>query len=631
MPILVREPVDVEHDVHFEVKYIDALVDKYGKNGRKKRSNWRADTLFIVNKFDKQIARSPASNLIEYMNYCCSYGQTVLTMMNATNRNTANMGQNELNQFVLKVEKMEQEKWDETLKGLSDDVDLNELENLKNKICGIPKMREIIVTKMCDIVTRILPQIERQLDEAEKSKEAELRQIRKQMELSDPAKLKTKCINFGNKFMENLRHFYSGRLVPKIDPIKKKSWSEEIQDFHTVTSFSNWRYEISPSKLQSLLAEFKDRPEPSKLSEKLKMKLIATIAINRIIDAWKAMVSFMSFPKYKDEDILNICGAFDCTTQSNLWNSIRNVTLDAVSHLVDAASFLSEIMRYKLKENADIIFEYTLNQQFGSTTADDKHINLLQQILDDYKACIDNIVNDFVEVAGPFPTRQAQILDQKFSSDVINIGQLIAKRSDGNSKPPQNPDDNDEKSLLNLDPKEYNKARFDVSFYEAIYGQKKEHQAPSGTGEDIELIRKISYIWFTMIKQVAIRDIAQKLNNLVMAPIKQHDDSLTNAIHCGVKGRHIMSLINRLVDQTGVDATELETLIKSRSTIPITKPINDLNNDELKEFCGIDRDKLKKLKEQRITELNKLKSWKEKQLKKIRLIKNGKFNQLEEP
>eukprot|EP01083_Nonionella_stella_P170182 578624_1 len=40
MPILVREPVDVEHDTHYEVNYIDNLVEKYG-HGRKKRISWR--------------------------------------------------------------------------------------------------------------------------------------------------------------------------------------------------------------------------------------------------------------------------------------------------------------------------------------------------------------------------------------------------------------------------------------------------------------------------------------------------------------------------------------------------------------------------------------------------------------
>eukprot|EP01083_Nonionella_stella_P234202 824514_1 len=73
MPILVREPVDVEHDTHHEVTYIDNLVEKYG-HGRKKRVDWRSDTLFVVNKFDKQINRSPASSLIEYMKYCSNYG-----------------------------------------------------------------------------------------------------------------------------------------------------------------------------------------------------------------------------------------------------------------------------------------------------------------------------------------------------------------------------------------------------------------------------------------------------------------------------------------------------------------------------------------------------------------------------
>ncbi len=48
----------------------------------------------------------------------------------------------------------------------------------------------------------------------------------------------------------------------------------------------------------------------------------------------------MSFPQYTDEDIVNITGAFDSARQPELWLSIRNIVLDATSHISDAAKYL---------------------------------------------------------------------------------------------------------------------------------------------------------------------------------------------------------------------------------------------------------------------------------------------------
>merc|ERR1712154_461676 len=114
----------------------------------------------------------------------------------------------------------------------------------------------------------------------------------------------------------------------------------------------------------------------------------------------------------------------------------------------------------------------------------------------------------------------------------------------------------------------YNMQKYDQLFYEAIYGQKLNHPISFGsTAYDIALIRHLSYTFWTNIKQVTSRDIQQKMTNLVMAPINQHDDRVGNAIQCGVDGRQVQKLVERLVEKTGVDVLALEQLIKNKSSI----------------------------------------------------------------
>eukprot|EP01083_Nonionella_stella_P071192 191097_1 len=150
IPILVTEPVDMEHDTNSEVKYIDHLVEQW--NGSNPRVRWMKDTLFVCNKFDKQINRSPASSLIEYMEYCCrnSSNQTVLVMMNPNSANTANMTFEQLNHFVVNAEAKEEEKWHNVLHEFEqlNDPNLFELKRLKNEICGISKMNHILAANM---------------------------------------------------------------------------------------------------------------------------------------------------------------------------------------------------------------------------------------------------------------------------------------------------------------------------------------------------------------------------------------------------------------------------------------------------------------------------------------------------
>ena len=189
-------------DTHHEVNYIDNLVARF--DGRRKRIGWRDDTLFVVNKFDKQINRSPASSLIEYMRYVSEYGKTVLTIMNAKGKNTANMSQTELNKFVLTVENDEEERWNQVMNEFynMDDENLDELRKVKEELAGISKMNGILSERMCEIVKTVLPKVEKQLALADLQKRQELSGIEKQIDMCDPQKLKGQCIQFNNKFLE---------------------------------------------------------------------------------------------------------------------------------------------------------------------------------------------------------------------------------------------------------------------------------------------------------------------------------------------------------------------------------------------------------------------------------------------
>eukprot|EP01084_Bolivina_argentea_P228732 386242_1 len=467
--------------------------------------------------------------------------------------------------------------------------------------------------------------------------------------MCDPQKLKGQCITFNNKFLQYLREFYNGALALKVDKKYKKSWSKEADDLkqylHSTGAAvaTHWQYEIQPAKLQALLHKLASKDKPNELLKLLRMDLIASAAVNRMIDAWICMVAYMAFPSYTEEDLVNISGGFDAVRQPELWMSIRNLVLDSVAHISDAVKFLGEMFRYKLKENADIIFEYTLLQEFGSTNLNDNAIiKLLQRTLRDYKAEVDCIVNEFIAVAQVVPNDQARILDKAYCEETINIGKLIYKllnpanrsrhraiqrprprpytSSNGQHVPPppgapgpptlvrpstnavRGSPRNNEESKSNAQYEEaYNLQKYDQLFYEAIHGQKLNHPITFGSiAYDIALIRHLSYTFWTNIKHITTRDIVQKVTNLVMAPINQHDDRMANAIQCGVDQRQVQRLMNQLVDKTGVDVLELEKLIKTKSSIKIPKAINDLDNAELEEIYGINRDMLIKIQKKNV-------------------------------
>ncbi len=130
-------------------------------------------------------------------------------------------------------------------------------------------------------------------------------------------------------------------------------------------------------------------------------------------------------------------------------NSIRNIVLHASTHLCDAIIFIGEMFRYKLKENADIIFELTLFEIFGTIkfNKNNQIIKLFQRSLRDYKKQIDEIIDKFLELAGNTPIDRTKILDKLLCEETINIGKLIYKMLN-----PKN------KSKFDEEPPKYNRA-----------------------------------------------------------------------------------------------------------------------------------------------------------------------------
>ena len=764
IPILVVEPNDKEHDKNEVINYISNLIENdIDCPDYKKRIDWKSSTLFIINKFDRQISRSPASNLIDYMNYICNvYGgkdrkdNTILTMFNPYNENTSTMNHKQLYEFVLGVKDLEEKKWNETLKQFKnlDDENLYQLIQMKNEKCGINKMNKILELKMCNIAKKCIPNLERQLEIGTKNKEIEISNIIKQIEMCNPLKLKTECIQFGTLFMKLLKEYYNGSLIPYIDPKNKKSWAKEVNDFHIFSHshsniIINWEQEIQPNKLIKLLSNPKisSKPKVSKLLTLLKMNLMGSSAINRIIDVWKCQVGYMLFPIYTNEDIINIAGGFDSCRQPPLWTSIRNVVLASVGRLANCVKHLAEMFRYKLKENADIIFEYTLVKKYGKLEnigENNAIIVLLQRTLRDYKKEIDNLINEFNQSTQVDP-KIASILDQELCEETVLIGKLIsksmqkskekeeekqaapiqhqqpqkpkpkkqqqqqpnddeiiphlynlgydhgdiqnalqsvsnpkdineiieyiAKNDNKNNKTPskkrrpintqkaeekkdisddesQKKEEQKQKQEEEIKPKmgyvisnndnnsydhnnNYNSSMYDNDFYESMNASDDNNFSllMNSTSYDVNLIKKLSCIFYQVIKQRIIRDVITKISNRIMRYITQ-DNRLEDAVHTGVDRRSIQTLLNKLVEKTGIDVAKLEKLIENESTIKIPRSINDLDNQELKQIYGIDRKRLEKIRDQKINDLKQYNLLKTKTLNKIYHIKNNQYDKI---
>eukprot|EP01084_Bolivina_argentea_P271958 462890_1 len=204
MPILVRIPMDIECGTPRQISYIDMLIDKYGQ-GQKKRIKWKQDTLFIVENFSRQINRSPASSLIEYMKYLCEYGQTVIIMNRIQRQNIYNMNRMEYYKYLLSLEHHEEKYWNAVFSEFNKikDNNINKLRDLKKQCCGINKMKQLLMNKIVNKINiENIENIKRYLDVFEVEKRNEISAMAKQISLSDHKKLKSKCIAFSNKFLK---------------------------------------------------------------------------------------------------------------------------------------------------------------------------------------------------------------------------------------------------------------------------------------------------------------------------------------------------------------------------------------------------------------------------------------------
>merc|ERR1712176_1717635 len=345
-------------------------------------------------------------------------------------------------------------------------------------------------------------------------------------------------------------------------------------------------------------------------------------SINRIRHIWAIMVSLMKLPTISCVDIMNSTGLFEASERLGTWTIARNIVLEACKHLSDAVFFLGDMIRYKLKEDADMIFDYTWEREFGNTDlSGNPIIKLYRRTLHDYKEEIDCIVDDFIAVASVVPEDQAEIIDQTYCDRTIRVGKLIDKLfqdADGkkgqntNAKPPSN-------LLVGVDKLYFRTIILDSckppipEAHGGLYGYATEDE-----------IKSLSLTFWTNIKQVTTRDIHQKFLNLVMVPVKQNDieSRLSNAIQCGVVERQVDKLIKQLVDKTNVDALELEKLVKNSNAM-IRKPINKLKRDELQQLYGVTREELEETQQKKEKELKKFIAMKKETLSAINTV-NGK-------
>jgi hypothetical protein len=702
IPILVMVPVEKQNRQKNDnaVSYVNELVQRCGPPSNQ-RTDWANDALFIVNKFDKVTNVAKAAELLDRIRECCGDGHfennTILTMMNAKQENTAIMSNNQLKQFILRAPRDEEEKWDQILFTFKkqDDAALQALKEKKENMVGIKRMNEVLEVRMCDIASKCLPSLQNMMELAEKEKEEAINSITKQLLMCDPLKLKTECIEFGNMFMKHLTELYNGSFVAWMEEKHKKTWMKEVSDFHNILQITDtkmkWQYAIPPTTLEKLATEVRDNAKSEQLVRMLRMQLMGTAALRRILAAWKAQVQYMAFPKYEDEDIVNISGGFNETIQPSNWESIRNVVLASIHHLSDAVQYLGEMFRYKLKENADIIFEWALRNKFGKQeTENSALIRLLQRTLRDYKKEIDNLIDEFIDSI-EVEQQIAQVLDRRHFEDTILIGRFVgdqmeferdrehrrepylmnnhvfhmysskSSRSRSKKKSKSKQPDKDETKKQDVDgpdggdsdhdesqsqqnnngserPESHgvplmgnlDKDRFDHEFYAAMNAEYvAQKMALHASDYDIGVIRHYSFVFWTILKQTMIREIIQKVANHVMAYVTQHD-RLANAVHVGVDRRNVQNLLNKLVEKTGVDNTLLEEFVKANRTMRIEESINGLNEDDLKQVYGIDVERLRTERQRKIAELEAYKLLKRKTVHKIWLIKNGNFDAIKD-
>ena len=78
--------------------------------------------------------------------------------------------------------------------------------------------------------------------------------------------------------------------------------------------------------------------------------------------------------------------------------------------------------------------------------------------------------------------------------------------------------------------------KYHRKIFKAVHGQDLNH-AISIQRMNADQIRHLACCFWTNAKHASMRDIQQKVLNLVMAPVNQKDARLQDAIQCGVEQR----------------------------------------------------------------------------------------------
>ena len=245
------------------------------------------------------------------------------------------------------------------------------LETAKENYCGVKLMEQILVDKMCYIVKNTLPQLQSQLEKREQQYKDYLAKLQKDMELDDPEKLKQRVSEFHHKYLETLKQFYQGRDLAAVRDFRQ-TWNEDMNEFRNKKHFrtvhqnaqdwDNVNY-IHPGELEELLLDM-DRQD---LVHKARAGLLGGVAVRRALDLWIVMMSLMPFPDYTHEDILNASDPFGATIQADPWIMVRNIVYHASVQLRKGCIWFGEYLRYRLKRNADIVFQSCLTDAFLNT------------------------------------------------------------------------------------------------------------------------------------------------------------------------------------------------------------------------------------------------------------------------
>lgn len=424
IPVFVKECIDSLNDNDDDIHYIDNLL--YNT-----RPDWKNDTLFVFNKFDKNCNYEKASDYMEYIKSLSRYGDTIITVSNPENKNPSQLLLKDLQSYYQNVIEIEEQWWQHKIISplrTKNDFQCDNLIKLKKKYCGVKLLKRKLHNKMCDVVKKVLPNIEEQIMKRENFFINKVRQLKNELEkIKKPNDIQQEISEFNDHFLENIREFYECRWEEcSHDSLKYGlKWTEEMKEFEIylhkcdnnnhnhkhhnyynklndkindnifdnndniihIISALNWHklYFISNINLLKKLFQHGNRND---LIEKMDMKLQGRAAMNRFIDYWIAMICYMKFPNYSKQDIENFKKPYDCTIQDYEWSTARNMVSKATNSIKDGARYFSQYFRWKFQYDGQIIFQNTLTQRFGEIY----DINLYNNSNNQQKQTIDKLL-----------------------------------------------------------------------------------------------------------------------------------------------------------------------------------------------------------------------------------------------